>query len=115
MHPIEHLRYVARAHYYDPCEVASDAAYALIALSSDPGGLLVGCRLVLEYHPDNAPLWWVCAQAVTSLEPRRVLRECLEKLHDADSENVHPWDVSIEKLHRQFPDAVHLLKNARTI
>lgn len=112
MHPIEHLRYVARARYYDPCEAATDAAYALVALSSDPSGLLVGCRLVLDYHPANTAMWWVCARAVTAFEPRRVLRDCLEELHDKSTtqdDRVYPWETSMEDLYRQFPDAVQLL------
>lgn len=131
MHPIEHLRYVARASHPDPLVVAQEAAFALLALSHDANGLLVGCRLVIDYHPDNAPLWWVCAKAVTSFEPRRTLRECMEMMHehdqrwpvdDADIEETDishnapaPWDVPLDELQRQFPEAVHLLKNAHTI
>jgi len=131
VHPIEHLRYVARASHPDPLVVAQEAAFALLALSHDANGLLVGCRLVIDYHPDNAPLWWVCAKAVTSFEPRRTLRECMEMMHehdhrwsvdDADIEQTDvsygdpaPWDIPLEELQRQFPEAVHLLKNSHTI
>lgn len=135
MHPIEHLRYVARASHPDPLVVAQEAAFALLALSHDANGLLVGCRLVIDYHPDNVALWWVCAKAVTSFEPRRTLRECMETMHERDrrwsyedmddeieneivdvpSSTPAPWDMSLEELQRQFPEAVHLLKNAHTI
>ena len=135
MHPIENLRYVARTSHSDPEAVAQEAAYALLALSHDANGLLVGCRLVIEYHPDNVALWWVCAKAVTSFEPRRALRECMEILHaherrwdvedidvgdveDVDDpvvDSLAPWDMSLAELQRQYPEAVHLLKNAHTI
>jgi len=139
VHPIEQLRYVARTSHPDPLVVAQEAAFALLALSHDANGLLVGCRLVIDYHPDNAPLWWVCATAVTSFEPRRTLRECMETMHEYDrrwsfddtdeymddemgdepvkvpSPAPAPWEVSIEELQRRFPEAVHLLKNAHTI
>ncbi len=115
MHPIEHLRYVARAGHSDPLAVAEEVAYALLALANDANGLLVGCRLVVEYHPDNVALWWVCARAVTALEPRRTLRECMEMIHDADHGGVTPWNVPLTQLQKQYPDAVHLLKNAHTI
>jgi hypothetical protein len=135
VHPIEHLRYVARASHPDPVVLAQEAAFALVALANDPNGLLVGCRLVIEYHPENKPLWWVCARAVTSLEPRRTLRECMETLHEyaedepygafrdgREDEHVDvgllapaPWDVAFGELQRQYPEAIHLLKNAHTI
>lgn len=69
MHPIEHLRYVARAHGADPVEVALGAADALMGVARDPGATLVSARRLVEHHPSNAPLWSVCATAVTSMEP----------------------------------------------
>lgn len=131
MHPIEHLRYVARASHPDPLVVAQEAAFALLALSHDANGLLVGCRLVIDYHPDNVALWWVCAKAVSSFEPRRTLRECMEIMHEHDrlwpdedsdaaaNKDLHlgpaSWELPLDELQRQFPEAVHLLKNAHTI
>lgn len=70
MHPIEHLRYVARSHGADPIEVAFGAADALSGVVSDPPALLVSARRLVEHHPSNAFLWTVCAHAVTSIEPR---------------------------------------------
>jgi hypothetical protein len=115
VHPIEHLRYVARTGHSDPLAVAEEVAYALLALANDANGLLVGCRLVIEYHPNNVALWWVCARAVTSFEPRRTLRECMEMLHGVSEEESLPWDVPLAELQRQYPEAVHLLRNAHTI
>ena len=63
MHPIEHLRYVARAHGADPVEVAMGAADALAGISRDPAAALVAARRLVEHHPTNAPLWSVCAHA----------------------------------------------------
>jgi hypothetical protein len=71
MHPIEHLRYVARAHGADPVEVAMGAADALAGISRDPAAALVAARRLVEHHPTNAPLWSVCAHAVTSMDPYR--------------------------------------------
>jgi len=119
VHPIEHLRYVARTDHPDPCVVAEEAAFALLALAGDPAALLVGARLVIEYHPNNVALWWVCARAVTSFEPRRTLRDCLEQLHDSHDHStesaVPAWEVSLEELQREYSDAVSLLRNASTI
>ncbi len=71
MHPIEHLRYVARAHGADPVEVAMGAADAIAGISRDPAAALVAARRLVEHHPTNAPLWSVCAHAVTSMDPYR--------------------------------------------
>ena len=80
MHPIEHLRYVARVHGADPVEVALEAAEGLVHMVRDPAGAVVSARRMMEHHPENAPLWWVCAHAVTSMDPRTALRECARAL-----------------------------------
>ena len=83
MHPIEHLRYVARAHGADPLEVALGAADALSGIAHDPAGALVAARRLVEHHPTNAPLWSVCAHAVTSMEPYRDVDDLARKIaHD---------------------------------
>jgi len=71
VHPIEHLRYVARSHGADPIEVALGAADALAGIASNPAATLVSARRLVEYHPTNAPLWSVCAHGVTSIDPWR--------------------------------------------
>jgi len=35
----------------------------------DPAGVVVSARRMMEHHPDNSSLWWMCAHAVTSMEP----------------------------------------------
>lgn len=80
MHPIEHLRYVARAHGADPVEVALEAAEALVHMVRDPAGVVVSARRMMEHHPDNSSLWWMCAHAVTSMEPQAAIRECVRTL-----------------------------------
>ena len=82
MHPIEHLRYVARAHGADPVEVALGAADALIGVSRDPGATLVSARRLVEHHPSNGPLWSVCATAVTSFDPGRDTDEVARSIAD---------------------------------
>ncbi len=80
VHPIEHLRYVARAHGADPVEVALEAAEALVHMVRDPAGVVVSARRMMEHHPENAPLWWICAHAVTAMEPHIAIRECARAL-----------------------------------
>ena len=69
MHPIEHLRYVARAQGADSASLVEETAMALGSLRFDPAGLVVACRRIVERHPFNGPLWWLCSGVVTSAEP----------------------------------------------
>jgi hypothetical protein len=80
VHPIEHLRYLARAAYVDAPELVSETASALHHLGADPANLLVTCRRIVEKHPTCGPLWWLCAELLTALEPRDTLRRCLESV-----------------------------------
>ena len=69
VHPIEHLRYVARAHGVDAGALVEETAHALGSLDFDPAGLIVACRRIIERHPFTAPMWWLCSNVVTSAEP----------------------------------------------
>ena len=74
MHPIEHLRYVARARGADPAALVRETAQALSAMRFDPSGLVVACRRILERHPECGPLWWLCARLLTDPEPFELAR-----------------------------------------
>lgn len=82
MHPIEHLRYLARSGYADAPELVVETASALRHLGADPASLLLTCRRIVEKHPTCGPLWWLCAEILTALEPRDVLRRCVDRIHD---------------------------------
>ena len=82
VNPFEFLRYVARAHGADPLEVTLGAVDALAGVTNDPGALMVSARRLLEHQPVNAPLWNVCARAVTALDPRAELRTSARLLRD---------------------------------
>jgi hypothetical protein len=80
VHPIEHLRYVARAHGADPTALVEETAHALGALHFDPSGLVVACRRIVERHPFTGPLWWLCANVVTSAEPFEAVWELADRI-----------------------------------
>ena len=82
MHPIEHLRYVARAQGADPASLAEETAHALGSLRVDPSGLVVACRRIVERHPFVGPLWWLCANVTTSSEPFDAVWELAEEIRD---------------------------------
>lgn len=74
VHPIEFLRYVARSRGSDPVELAIGAADALSGVTGDPGALMISARRLVEHHGTNAPLWSMCAHAVTAFDPGPELR-----------------------------------------
>ncbi len=39
----------------------------------------------------------------------------VEDVDDPVVDSLDPWDMSLAELQRQYPEAVHLLKNAHTI
>ena len=71
MHPIERLRYVARASGADQALLVRETAQALAAFHDDPAGLVAACRRIVDRHPTSAPLWWLCARVLTSPDGQR--------------------------------------------
>ncbi len=69
MHPIERLRYVARASGGDQRLLVRETAGALRGLRVDPAGLVVACRRIVERHPTSGPLWWFCASLLAAPDP----------------------------------------------
>jgi hypothetical protein len=71
VHPIERLRYVARASGADQTVLVGETAQALAAFRDDPAGLVAACRRIVDRHPTSAPLWWLCARVLTSPDGQR--------------------------------------------
>lgn len=97
MHPIEHLRHVARSDGADPATVAAEAAGALRRLDST--SLVVSCRQVLRRHPTNGALWWVCSHLLASAGGRtdgvRLITELEEDRTSSVLTSALPADGSI--------------------
>lgn len=74
MHPIEHLRFIARSSGADQRVLVHETASALRALGDDPAGLLVSCRRIVERHPTSGAMWWFAATVLASAEPRSACR-----------------------------------------
>ncbi len=81
MHPIERLRYVARAGWGAPDVLAAEAAWALadLALHEAPA-VLPACRRLLDRHPGCGPMWWVAARIVTAGDPVAEGEHCADAL-----------------------------------
>ncbi len=80
MHPIEQLRYVARAGGADGGLLVEEAAAALRVFANDPAGLLTACKRLLTRQPAVGPLWWLCTRLVLSGDPRREGRSVVDEL-----------------------------------
>jgi hypothetical protein len=109
MHPIERLRYVARVDGADPGLVAAEAASALGEVArTDIGGLVPGCRRLIDRHPTNGPLWWLAARLLTAPEPADAAREAAAMLANDPTERrlatALPDDTSV--LAVGWPDTI---------
>jgi len=71
VHPIERLRYVARASGADQALLVRETASALAAFGHEPAGLVTACRRIVARHPASAPLWWLCSRVLTAPDPVR--------------------------------------------
>lgn len=79
MHPVERLRYVARATGYPQDVIVTETARALLACAGDPPGLVTACRRMVQRQPGSAPLVWLCARALCAGDPRAELRAAIEE------------------------------------
>lgn len=80
MHPIEQLRYVARASGADAGLLVEEAASALSVFARDPAAMLTASRRLLTRQPAVGPLWWMCAEMVTAPEARATARSISDQL-----------------------------------
>ena len=99
VHPIEHLRYVARAQGADPASLVEETAHALGSLRFDPSGLVVACRRIVQRHPFTGALWWLCSNVSTSAEPFDAVWELADRIRSdrtgAELAAALPDDVTV--------------------
>ena len=84
MHPIERLRYVARASGADQALLVRETAAALGAFADDPPGLVAASRRIVDRHPTSGPLWWLCARVLTAPDGARA--EAWRAVEDIDAD-----------------------------
>lgn len=80
VHPIERLRYVARAGDVAATTLVSDAAAALAAFTDDRSELLTACRQLLRRRPGSGPLVWLAARMLTGVDPIREARDVVDAI-----------------------------------
>jgi hypothetical protein len=82
VHPIERLRYVARASGADQALLVRETAHALAAFTGDPPGLVAAARRIVDRHPTAAPLWWLCARVLTAADPYAEAWRAVEEIDE---------------------------------
>lgn len=82
MHPIEHLRYVARSRGAEPAGLAREAATALATLRADHANLVVASRRIVGRHPEAGQMWWLCSQLLVAPDPSGLAWELADRLDD---------------------------------
>ncbi len=100
VHPIEHLRYVARARGTDASSLVREAAMALGSLRADHANLVIACRRIVERHPEVGPLWWMCARLLMADDPSSLAWELADHIDD---------DVSPRTIGAAFADGATVL------
>lgn len=80
VHPIERLRYVARATHVPADVLARETAMALADFVGDDAGLLIACKRILDRQPTSAPLVWLIAHALGAPNQRTALWQAVEDL-----------------------------------
>ena len=83
MHPIERLRYVARAGVVPVVPLVRESAAALVSFADDPKGLLTSCRRLLDRRSDCGPLVWLAARMLAAMDPRS---EAIRVVGDLDAD-----------------------------
>lgn len=86
MHPIERLRFVARAKGVDDSLLAVEATAALMSFAHEPPALVAGCRRVLARQPLCGPLWWACARLLTAEDVWAVAQDTISRLEEDPTE-----------------------------
>lgn len=108
MHPIEHLRSLARAGDLPAEWLIPESAEALEGLIGDRNALVMGCRKLLEHHAVCGPMWWLCGQVLTARDPRRALDRLVEVFLD-DPTSLH-LSLALADVDGDGPDAPRIVE-----
>ena len=100
VHPIEQLRYVARAAGADAGLLVQEAASALSVFRGDPPALVTASRRLLTRQPAVGPLWWMCSRLALATDTWSEARAVIEELRG---------DTTTRELAHELPDGGRVL------
>jgi len=99
VHPIERLRYMARAGDVGTASLVHEAAMALGAVSHNRSELVLACRQLIEHRPSSGPLVWLSARMLTGPDAGSEAWDAAEMLErdKTDRELAHalPGDTGV--------------------
>jgi len=84
MHPIERLRYVARASGAPQDVLVAETAVALGAFRDDPSGLVTACRRVVSRQLTSGAMWWLCSRVLCAPDAMSEARAAVAEI-EADT------------------------------
>lgn len=96
MHPIEHLRYVARSSGVGQESLVRETAGALLSFGHDPAGLVTTCRRMLARQPSSGPLMWLASRVLTAADPRSEVRACMEAIAEDRTARLLSRELPVE-------------------
>lgn len=99
MHPIERLRFVARASGAPVDDLVAEAAASLAGFSQDPVALVTACRRLVDRHAAVGPLWWLCARTLLAADPADEVWRCRSE---------HQADPTVDELAHALPDGARV-------
>jgi len=82
VHPIEHLRYVARASGAPQDALVTEAASALGGFAGDPTALVTACRRMVSRQLTSGAMWWLCSRMLCAVDPRAEARAAVDEIND---------------------------------
>ena len=100
MHPIERLRYVARAGDVPADLLVREAAGALAGFAGEPTELLTACRQLVRRRPRYGPLVWLAARMITGPDPVTEARSAVDSIET---------DSTPDELAAAIPDSARVL------
>ena len=80
VHPIERLRYAARAGHVPIIPLVREAAMALSAFADDRMGLLTACRRLVRRRLGCGPLVWLAARMLTGADACQEARDAMQRI-----------------------------------
>ena len=96
MHPIEHLRYVARSSGVGQESLVRETAGALMSFGHDPAGLVTTCRRMIARQPSSGPLMWLAARVLTAADPRAEVRACTQAIAEDRTARLLSRELPVE-------------------
>lgn len=76
-----------------------EAVASLAGFADDPMALVTACRRLIDRHPANGLVWWLCARALSASDPAEEAWRCLDD---------HTTDPTARELAHALPDGARV-------